>query len=86
MCIIPHSSYHWITLLGLLKVLSSSPCPSLESFGLLQVCQIFEVHLIAIELGYLILLPLSNGIKYVILLSRRLLWLFSLQVDTLVGS
>ena len=34
---------------------------------------------------YLILLPLSNSIKYVILLSRRLLRLFSLQVDTLVG-
>ena len=33
----------------------------------------------------LILLPLSNSIKYVILLSRRLFRLFSLQVDTLVG-
>ena len=48
MCIIPHSSYHWITPLQVLKVLSSSPCPSLESFGRHQVCQILEVHLIAI--------------------------------------
>ena len=48
MCIIPHTSYHWITPLPVLKVLSNSSRPSFESFGLLQICQILEVHLNAI--------------------------------------